>query len=173
MQSAITQKLVCRYCGVVITCKDCVSELTALVSAEKTVGGRCLPNVASPTRWECRTDDSSVRHDVLPAFARKFFARFQSRFVALLSMIASTRTIYRVSNPRVTYSWFHFCMGASAAAVLKTASGESKIVSAYICGRVRVSPKADRSIQSVSTCQFVLHSTRCASCNLLLFVSTG
>ena len=66
---------------------DCASELTALVSAEKTVGGRCLPNVVSPTRWECRTDDSSVRHDVLPAFARKFFARFQSRFVALLSMV--------------------------------------------------------------------------------------
>ena len=69
---------------------DCASELTALVSAEKTVGGRCLPNVVSPTRWECRTDDSSVRHDVLPAFARKFFARFQSRFVALLSMISLT-----------------------------------------------------------------------------------
>ena len=68
-------------------CMDCASELTALVSAEKTVGGRCLPNVVSPTRWECRTDDSSVRHDVLPAFARKIFARFQSRFVALLSMI--------------------------------------------------------------------------------------
>ena len=83
---------------------DCASELTALVSAEKTVGGRCLPNVVSPTRWECRTDDSSVRHDVLPAFARKFFARFQSRFVALLSMVLHMGRVGRfgISGRRLT-----------------------------------------------------------------------
>ena len=58
-------------------CMDCASELMALVRKKPSVG------VAFPTLFH-QLDGSAawmilaLRHDVLPTFARKFFARFQS-----------------------------------------------------------------------------------------------
>ena len=69
---------------------DCASELTVLVRKKPSVG------VAFPTLFRQLGGSAArmiraLRHDVLPAFARKFFARFQSRFVALLSMMATSK----------------------------------------------------------------------------------